>query len=98
MEQIVRALEGDVSLDDLNEGVRPGQSARFNSNESNEYDINSYNSDMEKFRKMALATQGFESSEGNTHRSDHEHNNSASANDNSREMKPNNNQRLGFQL
>jgi hypothetical protein len=27
--QIVRALEGDMSLEDLNEGVRPGQSALF---------------------------------------------------------------------
>jgi hypothetical protein len=29
--QIVRALEGDASLDDLNEGVKPGQSMMFSS-------------------------------------------------------------------
>uniref|UniRef100_A0ACD5X7S4 Uncharacterized protein n=1 Tax=Avena sativa TaxID=4498 RepID=A0ACD5X7S4_AVESA len=29
MSQIVRALEGDMSLEDLNEGVRPGQSVLF---------------------------------------------------------------------
>ncbi|XP_042425672.1 proline-rich receptor-like protein kinase PERK4 [Zingiber officinale] len=31
MSQIVRALEGDVSLEDLNDGVRPGQSMLFSS-------------------------------------------------------------------
>lgn len=36
MSQIVRALEGDVSLEDLNEGIRPGQSI-FSSSGS-EYD------------------------------------------------------------
>ncbi|KAF8709931.1 hypothetical protein HU200_029650 [Digitaria exilis] len=30
MSQIVRALEGDMLLEDLNEGVRPGQSMAFN--------------------------------------------------------------------
>nr|DAD21705.1 TPA_asm: hypothetical protein HUJ06_023168 [Nelumbo nucifera] len=32
MSQIVRVLEGDVSLDDLNEGIKPSQSAIFGSN------------------------------------------------------------------
>jgi len=45
--QVVRALEGDVSLEDLNEGVRPGHS-------SSDYDSGQYNEDMQKFRKMAF--------------------------------------------
>jgi len=63
MSQIVRALEGDVSLEDLNEGVRPGQSSTFGSNGSSDYDAGSYNADMKKFRKMALASQDMGSSE-----------------------------------
>lgn len=58
--QIVRALEGDVSLDDLNEGTKPGQSSVFSSsNASSDYD---YNSDMKKFRQVALSSQEFVSS------------------------------------
>ncbi len=53
--QIVRALEGDVSLDDLNEGVKPGQSSVYSS--SSDYDTTAYNTDMKKFRKMALSSQ-----------------------------------------
>lgn len=51
--QVVRALEGDVSLEDLNEGVRPGHS-RFGSYSSSDYDSGQYNEDMKKFRKMAF--------------------------------------------
>ena len=62
--QVVRAMEGDVSLDDLNEGVKPGQSTVFSSDgsSSNEYDVHSYNADMKKFRRMALSSQDYESS------------------------------------
>ncbi|KAF8405210.1 hypothetical protein HHK36_010110 [Tetracentron sinense] len=61
---IVRALEGDVSLEVLNDGVKPGQSSVFsNSNGSSEYDSSSYSSDMKKFKKMALPSQEFGSSE-----------------------------------
>ncbi|XP_010254881.1 PREDICTED: proline-rich receptor-like protein kinase PERK4 [Nelumbo nucifera] len=63
MSQIVRALEGDVSLDDLNEGVKPGQSTVFGVIGSSEYDANAYNADMIKFRKMALESQEMSSSE-----------------------------------
>ncbi|XP_062208847.1 proline-rich receptor-like protein kinase PERK5 [Phragmites australis] len=57
MKQIVRALEGDASLDDLNEGVKPGQSTMFSS--SSEYDSGvNYAANISKFRKVA-----FESSE-----------------------------------
>lgn len=94
MEQIVRALEGDVSLEDLNEGVRPGQSSVFSSDGSTEYNSSTYNADMKQFRKMALATQGFASGDGSTQSS----NNSASASETSREMIPNNNQRSVSQL
>lgn len=56
MSQIVRALEGDVSLDDLNEGVKPGKSSVFMSSGSSDYDVNAYNADMKKFRQVAMPT------------------------------------------
>ncbi|KAJ3674081.1 hypothetical protein LUZ60_006073 [Juncus effusus] len=52
MSQIVRALEGDVSLEDLNEGIRPGQNHAFSS--SSDYDTGSYTSNMRQFRRVAL--------------------------------------------
>lgn len=65
MSQIVRALEGDSSLDDLNEGVKPGQSSVFGTNVSSDhsYDTGAYNADMMKFRKMVLSSQDFTSGE-----------------------------------
>jgi hypothetical protein len=45
-------LEGDVSLEDLNEGVKPGQSMFFSS--SSDYDSGSYTSNINHFRKIAL--------------------------------------------
>ncbi|KAK4784667.1 hypothetical protein SAY86_019035 [Trapa natans] len=64
MSQIVRVLEGDVSLDDLNEGVKPGQSTVFSlSNGNSEYDTSMYNADMKRFRDLALSSQEFTSSE-----------------------------------
>ncbi|KAI4380028.1 hypothetical protein MLD38_006262 [Melastoma candidum] len=63
MSQIVRALEGDVSLSDLNEGMRPGQSGLYSSYGSSDYDNSQYNEDLKKFRKMALASQEYGSSE-----------------------------------
>ncbi|KAF6166621.1 hypothetical protein GIB67_005483 [Kingdonia uniflora] len=90
MSQIVRALEGDVSLDDLNEGVKPGQSSQFSSSTgSSDYDTGSYNADMKKFRKMALASQEFASSEyggGNTSEYGLNPSSSSSEATNSREM------------
>lgn len=59
MSQIVRALEGDVSLEALNEGVKPGQSTFFNSSGSSDYDNSSYSADMRKFRQMALGSTEF---------------------------------------
>ncbi|XVE98169.1 hypothetical protein REPUB_Repub03eG0082600 [Reevesia pubescens] len=59
MSQIVRALEGDASLSDLNEGMRPGHSNVYSSYGSSDYDTSQYNEDMKKFRKMALGTQEY---------------------------------------
>ncbi|KAG7626453.1 putative proline-rich receptor-like protein kinase PERK1 RLK-Pelle-PERK-1 family [Arabidopsis thaliana] len=60
MSQIVRALEGNVSLSDLNEGMRPGHSNVYSSyGGSTDYDTSQYNDDMKKFRKMALGTQEY---------------------------------------
>ncbi|KAK1417320.1 hypothetical protein QVD17_26447 [Tagetes erecta] len=63
MSQVVRALEGDVSLSDLNEGIRPGYSSAYGSHGSSDYDAGPYNEDMAKFRKMSLGTQEYGSSE-----------------------------------
>ncbi|KAL6874670.1 hypothetical protein ACP4OV_013335 [Aristida adscensionis] len=63
MSQVVRALEGDVSLDDLNEGVRPGHSRFMGSYSSSDYDTNQYNEDLKKFKKMALGSSGLQSSQ-----------------------------------
>ncbi|KAL4572213.1 hypothetical protein LXL04_018983 [Taraxacum kok-saghyz] len=60
MSQVVRALEGDVSLSDLDEGIRPGHSSVYNG--SSDYDTAQYNEDMIKFRKMALGTQEYNAS------------------------------------
>ncbi|KAG6733724.1 hypothetical protein I3843_01G229100 [Carya illinoinensis] len=63
MSQIVRALEGNLSLDDLNDGIKPGHSRAFGSYESTDYDSSQYKQDMEKFRKMALESQQHGTSE-----------------------------------
>ncbi|KAG6775778.1 hypothetical protein POTOM_019273 [Populus tomentosa] len=64
MSQVSRALEGDVLLDDLNEGTKPGQSSVFSgSNGSADYDASSYNADMKRFRQVALNSQEFGSNE-----------------------------------
>lgn len=52
-----------MSLEALNEGVRPGHSTLFSSYGSSDYDNLKYNEDMKKFRKMALASQEYGSSE-----------------------------------
>ncbi|KAL5715221.1 non-specific serine/threonine protein kinase [Ranunculus cassubicifolius] len=62
MSQIVRALEGDASLDDLNEAIRNG-SSRYSSNGSGDYDSATYNADMKKFRNLTLNSQEYTSSE-----------------------------------
>ncbi|XP_078428200.1 proline-rich receptor-like protein kinase PERK1 [Wolffia australiana] len=59
--QIVRVLEGDISLDDLNDGLLPGQSSVYGS--SADYDRGQYSEDMRRFRKLALGSQEYTSSE-----------------------------------
>ncbi|KAJ4734317.1 Proline-rich receptor-like protein kinase PERK1 [Rhynchospora pubera] len=54
MSQVVRALEGDSSQEDLNEGVKPGHSPYMGSYTSSDYNSSSYNEDIKKFRKLAL--------------------------------------------
>ncbi|KAK9697673.1 hypothetical protein RND81_08G053000 [Saponaria officinalis] len=63
MSKVVRALEGEVSLSDLNEGVKPGQSSMYSSHGSSDYDTGQYKEDMKKFRQVALASQDYGSSE-----------------------------------
>ncbi|XP_022979710.1 proline-rich receptor-like protein kinase PERK4 isoform X1 [Cucurbita maxima] len=59
MSQVVRALEGDYSLDDLNDGIRPGQSSIY-SVAGSDYDSNAYQADMSRFRKLALSDDSSE--------------------------------------
>ncbi|XP_052175112.1 proline-rich receptor-like protein kinase PERK1 isoform X2 [Diospyros lotus] len=55
MSQIARALEGNMSMDDLNEGVRPGNSTVYGPpHESSDYNTSQYKEDLKKFRKLAL--------------------------------------------
>lgn len=54
-----------MSLDALNEGVKPGNSNVYGtSGTSSDYSQTSYNADMKKFRHIALSSQEFQSSEG----------------------------------
>lgn len=54
-------MEGDTSLDDLHDGMKPGHSQFVGS--SSDYDSSSYNEDMMKFRKMALQSNDYQSSQ-----------------------------------
>nr|GEV67402.1 vesicle-associated protein 2-2-like [Tanacetum cinerariifolium] len=54
LSQVVRALEGDVSLSDLDEGIKLGHNSIYNG--SSDYDTVQYNVDMDKLKKMALET------------------------------------------
>ncbi|CAL5369632.1 unnamed protein product [Camellia sinensis] len=67
MSQIVRALEGDSSLDDLNDlGKQAGQSSAYSpstGSDTQTYDTGAYNADMVKFKQMVMSGQDFPSSE-----------------------------------
>lgn len=55
-----------MSLDDLNDVRKTdhtSQSTGFSTNMSSEYNTQMYNADMEKFKKLALSSQEFGSSE-----------------------------------
>lgn len=57
MTQVVRALEGNLSLSDLNEGIVPGHSRAYSPYGSSDYDTSQYQEDLKKFRMMALESQ-----------------------------------------
>lgn len=80
-------MDGDSSLDDLNEGVKPGHSQPYNPNNENQdiYDTGAYNADLMKFRKMVMASGEVNSSEYGGSTSEYGLNPSTSSSD-SREM------------
>lgn len=61
--QIVRALEGDVSLEDLKEGMMKSVGSNVytssSGGSSSDYDTMQYNADMIKFRKAIMSSQEF---------------------------------------
>ncbi|KAF8048642.1 hypothetical protein N665_2447s0001 [Sinapis alba] len=62
MSQIVRILEGDASLDDLNDGVKPGQGSYMGSSGgdgSSDYETGTYGDEMKKFRKVTLQSRDY---------------------------------------
>lgn len=64
--QIVRALDGDSSLEDLNEKAGKNATTNFggaSGTASGLYDTRAYNADMMKFRQMVMTSQEFNSSE-----------------------------------
>ncbi|CAH8306472.1 unnamed protein product [Eruca vesicaria subsp. sativa] len=63
MSQIVRAFEGNISLDDLTEEATPGHNTICSLDGSSDYSSIKYNEDMKKFEEMALDSQTFEISE-----------------------------------
>ncbi|PIN06752.1 Serine/threonine protein kinase [Handroanthus impetiginosus] len=60
MSQIVRALEGDVSLDDLNEGIKAGHNAMLSSSGGSDYDLKRL------VKSGATSSQEFTSEDGLT--------------------------------
>ncbi|CAA2961157.1 proline-rich receptor-like protein kinase PERK1 [Olea europaea var. sylvestris] len=65
MSQIERALDGDASLEDLNDGGKTAHGTPYNNPTGNTetYNTVAYNADMMKFRKMVMSSQEFTSSE-----------------------------------
>lgn len=86
LSQVVRALEGDASLSDLNEGIRPGHSTVYSSHGSSDYDTSQYKDDMRNFRKLALASQDYPSSEYSKPTSEYGLYPSGSSSENTREV------------
>uniref|UniRef100_A0A6N2LEL5 non-specific serine/threonine protein kinase n=1 Tax=Salix viminalis TaxID=40686 RepID=A0A6N2LEL5_SALVM len=60
MSQIVRALEGEASLD---EGINPGRGFIYSSASSSDFEHSSYSTDTRKFRRTALDRIDYASSE-----------------------------------
>lgn len=57
MSQIARALEGNLPLEDLDEGMKPGHSKLNGSHESSDFDTAHYREELKKFQKMAFESQ-----------------------------------------
>lgn len=79
MSQIVRALEGNMPLDDLNEGITPGHSTIYGSYGGSDYNSMQYREDMKKFRKIALESVELGSSDYSGLTSDYGQNPSSSS-------------------
>ncbi|XP_020870884.1 proline-rich receptor-like protein kinase PERK7 isoform X2 [Arabidopsis lyrata subsp. lyrata] len=58
MSQIVRTLEGDASLDDLDDSVKPRQSSSGGEG-SSDYEMGTYGAEMRKFRKVTLDSRDY---------------------------------------
>ncbi|KAK1434708.1 hypothetical protein QVD17_00457 [Tagetes erecta] len=86
MSQVVRVLEGDTSLADLDVGIKPGHGSVYNG--SSDYDTTQYNEDLIRHRKMIVDTQEFASSEYSRPTSEYALNLSGSSSEagNTREM------------
>ncbi|GAB4852593.1 belongs to the protein kinase super [Ancistrocladus abbreviatus] len=63
MSQIVRALEGNMSLSELNERSKPSQSTVHSAYESSEYGRTQHAEDMKRFKKMVFDSHEYASSE-----------------------------------
>ncbi|KAK9078312.1 hypothetical protein SSX86_002369 [Deinandra increscens subsp. villosa] len=57
MSQIARALEGNLPLEELDEGIKPGHNKLNGSNESSDFDTAQYREQLKKFQKMAFESQ-----------------------------------------
>ncbi|KAK3410943.1 hypothetical protein EUGRSUZ_J02969 [Eucalyptus grandis] len=70
MTQVVRALEGNLSLNDLNEGIMPGHSRVYSRCQSLDYETSQDQEDSKKFGMMALESQEQATSEFSGHNSE----------------------------
>ncbi|PPD85903.1 hypothetical protein GOBAR_DD17130 [Gossypium barbadense] len=59
MSQITRALEGDVSMSDLNDSASPEHSNIHSSHENSDIDTSQHNEDTEGSKRMVLDSQGY---------------------------------------
>ncbi|KAA3468311.1 proline-rich receptor-like protein kinase PERK1 [Gossypium australe] len=59
MSQIIRALEGDVSMSDLNDSASPEHSNIHSSHENLDNDTSQHNEDTEGSKRMVLDSQGY---------------------------------------
>ncbi|PKA65367.1 Proline-rich receptor-like protein kinase PERK1 [Apostasia shenzhenica] len=57
MSMVLRVLQGDVSLEDLNDGIHPRHSNAYDPYSSSDFNSHRYNEALKKFRKMASLSQ-----------------------------------------